>query len=164
MFITTWLGCATVFAQQQDTTRLDTTRSKVINPYLPSFQPRDRYGDPFSNTSTYSPFFLKDPKSLSLDVEIDSGMNYNIREKIGDVNFRPNSSMSFEEFNRQQERTILKGYWQGRSKALDGESAVSGRNLLPKIYVSPTLDRIFGNKLRPLTALSPSSALLRPCQ
>ena len=39
---------------------------------------------------------------------------------------------------------MLKGYWQGRSKALDGESAVSGRNLIPKIYISPVLDRIFG--------------------
>ncbi len=27
---------------------------------------------------------------------------------------------------------------------MDGESAVSGKNLLPKIYISPTLDRIFG--------------------
>ncbi|MBK5278663.1 MAG: cell surface protein SprA [Bacteroidia bacterium] len=144
MLLATWLGCATVFAQQQDTTRVDTVRSKIINPYLPSFRPRDRYGDPFSNTTTYSPLFLKDPKSLSLDVQIDSGMNYNIYEKIGSVNFRPNSSMSFEEFSQQQERIILKNYWQGRSKALDGESAVSGRNLIPKIYLSPTIDRIFG--------------------
>ena len=144
MFIATWLGLIPAFAQKQDTTRTDTVRSKIINPYLPSFRPRDRYGDPFSNTTTYSPLFLKDPKSLSLDVQIDSGMNYNIFEKIGNVNFRPTSSMSFEEFSRQQERSILKSYWQGRSKALDGESAVSGRNLLPKIYMSPTLDRIFG--------------------
>ncbi len=144
MFIVTCLGCATVLAQRQDTTRIDTIRSKIINPYLPSFQPIDRYGDPFSNTTTYSPLFLKDPKSLSLDVQIDSGMNYTIYEKIGNVNFRPTSSMSFEEFSRQQERRILKDYWQGRSKALDGESAISGRNLLPKIYVSPALDRIFG--------------------
>ncbi|NJN41947.1 MAG: cell surface protein SprA [Flammeovirgaceae bacterium] len=32
----------------------------------------------------------------------------------------------------------------GRSKALDGESAVSGRNLTPKIYIGPSMDRIFG--------------------
>jgi cell surface protein SprA len=52
--------------------------------------------------------------------------------------------MSFEEFTRQQDQIIKRGYWQSRSKALDGESAVSSRNLIPKIYVSPTLDRIFG--------------------
>ncbi len=144
MLMLAWLGCATAFGQKQDSTAVDTLRRRTNNPYLPSFRPRDRYGDPFSNTTTFSPLFLKDPKSLNLDVQIDSGMNYNIFEKIGSVNFRPNSSMSFNEFNRQQERTILKGYWQGRSKALDGESAVSGRNLLPKIYISPTLDRIFG--------------------
>jgi len=133
-------------AQQTDTTAIpsDTSRSKVINPYHPSFRPADRYGDPFSNYTTQSPLFLRNPQSLSLDVEIDTGMNYTIYEKIGTVNFRPASSMSFEEFNAQQTRQIKRDYWQNRSRALDGESAVSGRNLNPKIYVSPVLDRIFG--------------------
>jgi cell surface protein SprA len=52
--------------------------------------------------------------------------------------------MSFDEFSQQQDRIIKRTYWQNRSKALDGESAVSSRNLIPKIYVSPVLDRIFG--------------------
>ncbi|MFZ6000891.1 MAG: cell surface protein SprA, partial [Bacteroidota bacterium] len=104
----------------------------------------DRYGDPFSNYSTSSPLFLKDPKNLKLDVEIDTGMNYTIYEKMGNTFYRPLNSMSFSEFRQQQQRSMMKEYWQGRSKALDGESAVSGRNLIPKIYVSPVLDRIFG--------------------
>ncbi|MEZ4974797.1 MAG: cell surface protein SprA [Cyclobacteriaceae bacterium] len=134
------------FGQQADSTivETDTTKSRVINPYRPSFRPSDRYGDPFSNYTTKSPLFLSDPKSFNVDVEIDTGMNYTIYEKIGDVNFRPASSMSFEEFNAQQTRQIKKDYWQTRSRALDGESAVSSRNIIPKIYVSPVLDRIFG--------------------
>jgi len=135
------------FAQESDTTRnnaIDTTRTRVINPYHPSFRPSDRYGDPFSNRTTNSPLFLTDPKSLNLDVEIDTGMNYTIHEKIGNVNFRPVSTMSFDEFDAQQTRQIKKDYWQSRSRALDGESAVSSRNIIPKIYVSPVLDRIFG--------------------
>ncbi|MEQ8301924.1 MAG: cell surface protein SprA [Cyclobacteriaceae bacterium] len=136
----------TAFSQQADSlsTKADTTITKTINPYRPSFRPNDRYGDPFSNRTTHSPFFLEDPKSLNVDVEIDTGMNYTIYEKIGDVNYRPASSMSFDEFNQQQTVLIKKNYWQTRSKALDGESAVSSRNLIPKIYVSPALDRIFG--------------------
>ncbi len=137
-----------VRAQQQiDSTAnvaADTIKSKVINPYRPSFRPSDRHGDPFSNRTTNSPLFLSDPKSFNLDVEIDTGMNYTIYEKIGNVNFRPVSQMSFDEFNAQQTREIKKDYWQTRSRALDGESAVSSRNIIPKIYVSPVLDRIFG--------------------
>jgi cell surface protein SprA len=52
--------------------------------------------------------------------------------------------MSFEEFKRQQDQILKRNYWQSKSRALDGESAVSSRNLIPKIYVSPVLDRIFG--------------------
>lgn len=136
-----------VYAQETDTTgivEVDTIPRRPINPYRPSFRPSDRYGDPFSNRTTNSPLFLSDPKSFNLDVEIDTGMNYTIYEKIGNVNFRPASSMSFDEFNAQQTREIKKDYWQTRSRALDGESAVSGRNIIPKIYVSPVLDRIFG--------------------
>ncbi len=134
------------FGQQRDTTRtkVDTTKTKVISPFRPSFHLRDRYGDPFSNYTSYSPLYLKDPKILSTEISIDTGRNYTITEKIGGVYYRPNSSMSFEEFSQQQDRIIKRSYWQSRSKALDGESAVSGRNLIPKIYVSPVLDRIFG--------------------
>lgn len=108
----------------------------------PTFTPRDRYGDPFSNTTTESPLFLKD--QLEMDVEIDTALNYTIYEKIGELNYRPTSSMSFEEFKQYQDRQILKNYWKNRSRAMDGESAVSGRGFTPKIFVSPILDRIFG--------------------
>ncbi len=117
-------------------------------PYQPSRRPTyrvtDRYGDPFSNTGTESPLYLKDPNQMKLDVEIDTALNYTIYEKIGDLNYRPTSSMTFEEFKRYQERQILKSYWQDRARAQDGESAISGRSLIPKIYISPVLDRIFG--------------------
>lgn len=131
---------------KSDTSRqaLDTISHEPLNPFRPTFRPRDRYGDPFSNPMTFSPLFLKNPKSVQLDMQIDTGMNYNISEKIGKVNFRPTSSMSFTEFSQQQSQQMLKDYWKGRSTALDGESAVSSRNLIPKIYVSPVMDRIFG--------------------
>jgi cell surface protein SprA len=81
---------------------------------------------------------------MKLDVEIDTAGNYTIYEKIGELNYRPTSSMTFEEFKQHQDRQILKDYWQGRARAQDGESAVSGRSLIPKIFISPILDRIFG--------------------
>ena len=135
------------YGQRPDTARVvprDTIPETYEPTRRPTFTPTDRYGDPFSNTTTESPLFLKNPNPLKLDVEIDTGFNYTIYEKIGDVNYRPTTSMSFEEFKQYQDRQILRDYWKTRSRAMDGESAVSGRGFTPKIFVSPILDRIFG--------------------
>jgi len=85
-----------------------------------------------------------EPSGLKLDVEIDTGFNYTLYETLGDLYYRPTTSMSFEEFRQYQNRQLMKEYWKTRSRALDGESAVAGRGFTPKIYVSPVLDRIFG--------------------
>ncbi len=137
----------TYYFQQRDTVKSKQDTSKNI-PYKPSKRPtyrqNDRYGDPFSNNTGASPLFLKDPSRMKLDVEIDTALNYTIYEKLGDVNYRPTTTMSFDEFKKQQDRQQLKEYWQSKSRAADGESAVSGRSLIPKIFLSPVLDRIFG--------------------
>jgi cell surface protein SprA len=139
------LGPHSAFSQfRRDTTSLDTARYRNTNPFRPSFRDYDRYGDPFSNPPTSSPFFLGNPSNLKTDVVIDTSRNYSIYESIGTIPYRPMTTMSFEEMVQQHERDMLRGYWQGRSRALDGESAVSGRNLIPRIYISPVLDRIFG--------------------
>jgi cell surface protein SprA len=143
------LGCfkpALVYAQQ-DTAQVqrDTVKNVPYKPSRkPSFRLRDRYGDPFSNPATKSPLFLKDPTQLSVDVEYDSAVNYTLYEKVGDMNFRPVTTMSFEEFNAYQERQLLSGYWRGKSRSMDGESPVSSRGIIPKIFISPVLDRLFG--------------------
>ncbi|HNP18149.1 MAG TPA: cell surface protein SprA [Fulvivirga sp.] len=130
---------------QADSTKKDSLDNQPYQPTRkPTFKPKDRFGDPFSNVTSPSPLLLEDPASMKLDVEIDTAMNYTIYEKIGDLNYRPTSSMTFEEFKQYQERQQLKDYWKNRSSGLDGESAVSGRNLIPPIYVSPIFDRIFG--------------------
>lgn len=149
--LTVWFSAmctrAEAFQQRQDTTRLkqDTVKNQPYKPSRkPSFRLRDRYGDPFSNAPTESPLFLKDPTKVNLDVELDSNLNYTIYEKVGDLNYRPVTTMSFQEFKALQDRQILKGYWQGKAKGMDGESAVSNRGIIPKIFISPVLDRIFG--------------------
>ncbi|MDA1119436.1 MAG: cell surface protein SprA [Bacteroidetes bacterium] len=136
------------FQQLQDTSQQDTLKNRFEAPYEPTrrstYEQKDRFGDPFSNFTSPSPLLLQDPASLKLDVEIDTSMNYTIYEKVGEVNYRPTSTMSFEEFNRYQNQRILKNYWKERSLGLDGESAVSGRSLIPKLFISPVFDRIFG--------------------
>ncbi len=125
--------------------REDSLANAPYNPTVkPTYKPKDRFGDPFSNNTSPSPLLLQDPSSFKLDVEIDTGMNYTIYEKVGDINYRPVTSMTFEEFDKYQESKALKEYWKNRSAGLDGESAVSGRNLIPPIFVSPVFDKIFG--------------------
>ena len=140
------LSCLVPFLADAQFQKRDTTRDSIqYRPlYRPSFRPIDRYGDPFSNYVTQSPLFLKDPKMMKLEVLPDTGRTYSIYERIGTLNFRSPSYMTFDEANRLQNQVILKDYWKSRSRALDGESAVSSRNLLPKLYVSPVMDRIFG--------------------
>src|SRR5688572_25056297 len=76
-------GMTEVYSQRQDTARLQQDTVKNL-PYKPSRRPtfrlRDRYGDPFSNTTTESPLFLKDPTKVNMDVELDSNLNYTIYE------------------------------------------------------------------------------------
>ncbi|HMP99764.1 MAG TPA: cell surface protein SprA, partial [Cyclobacteriaceae bacterium] len=120
--------------QAQDTTRRE----------RPTFRLTDRYGDPFAHRISRSPFYMQDPSILKLEIEIDTSMNYTIYERVGELDYRPPSSMSFNEFRQYQERQMMRDYWKNRSKELDGESAVSGRSLIPRIYTSPGFDRIFG--------------------
>lgn len=149
--LTAWFGAmctrAEAFQQRQDTTRLrqDTIKNQSYKPSRkPSFRLRDRYGDPFSNAPTESPLFLKDPTKVNLDIELDSNLNYTIYEKVGDLNFRPVTTLSFQEFKALQDRQLLKAYWQSKARSIDGESPVSNRGIIPKIFISPVLDRIFG--------------------
>lgn len=143
-----YLSATPLVLQQADTTILGRPDSVYNQPYAPTtrptFIPSDRYGDPFSNTGVETPLLLDNPDAMHMDVEIDTGLNYTLQERIGDVNYRAPTSMTFEEYRQYQERQMLKSYWQSRSRSLDGDSPVSERGLIPKIYVSPVLDRIFG--------------------
>lgn len=138
------------FQQSVDSTNI--ARQDTIPPeeqkYEPSTRPtfygRDRLGDPFSNRQSISPLLYGDPSNLELQYEIDTGFNYSISERMGAIYYRPISSMSFSEYDRYQTEQLLKSYWKGRGAEADGETAVSGRRLIPKIYISPVFDRIFG--------------------
>lgn len=147
LLILVGLASPSVLAQTQpDSVKaiLPDSVERLLYPWRPNYRLRDRYGDPFSNYTTQSPFFLKDPSTLKKNIEIDTGMHYSVFEKMGKVNYRAPSFMSFGEYSKFNDGALKKSYYKERSKSLDGESAVSGRGLIPKLYVSPVLDRIFG--------------------
>lgn len=140
-----------LFGQQtQDTTKTDT-----LKPYEPSFRPdftpQYRFGDPFANPESRTPFSLQDPSRLDLNVQFntdstseDAGVSYGLQENLGNLDFRPSTFMSFDQYDSYTDSQLNKEYFKERSAGLDGESAVSGRSLIPRLYISPVFDRIFG--------------------
>lgn len=128
-----------------DTLKKDTQNQPYKGTKKSTYEQKDRFGDPFSEKTSPSPLLLSDPSKL--EFEMDTAMDYTIYEKIGDTQYRPATTMSFEEYSKIQEKSMLKNYWQNRAAGLDGESAVSGRSLIPPIHISPVFDRIFGGSL-----------------
>ena len=134
---------------QADSVAADSTQSQLpVQEYersrQPNYQPDDRPGNSIIYPESSSPLILKDPNSLQLDVEVDTSLNYTIGERFGDIYYRPPTNLNFEQYNRLQGIKMKKNYWKEMSSGLDGESAVSGRRLIPPIYISPAFDRIFG--------------------
>lgn len=110
----------------------------------PTYESKDRPGNSIIYPDASSPLILKDPNSLELDVEVDTSLTYTIGERFGDIYYRAPTNLNFEQYNRLHEIQLRKNYWKEMSSGLDGENAVSGRRLIPPIYISPAFDRIFG--------------------
>jgi cell surface protein SprA len=124
----------------------DSTKSKDYKPSVrPTLNWADRLGDKFSNPPSRSPLFLEDPENIKTKVEVDSqSKTYTIYEKAGNLDFRPVSTMTFEQYDKYMEAKLQKGYMKAKAEGQDGESPTTGRSLIPKIYLSPIFDRIFG--------------------
>jgi cell surface protein SprA len=125
------------------------TKDSLKNlPYKPStrpdFEQRDRFGDPFSNHTGLSPLLFGDPANMKMTFALDTGLNFSVTEKIGNFDYRPPTIISFEEYSAYQTQNLLKEYWQEKSAEVDGETALTSKQLIPKIYISPVFDRIFG--------------------
>ncbi|MFD2248487.1 cell surface protein SprA [Pontibacter ruber] len=130
----------------QDTVKTDSTKlQKYLPSRRPTFTPRDRRGSPFSTRPNSSPLLLGQPGNVEMKMELDDSLQqYNITETIGDLNYRMPSSMTLQEYSEWQQRQAIREYWRSKSAGLDGENALSSRRLVPKIYLSPAFDRIFG--------------------
>jgi cell surface protein SprA len=110
----------------------------------PTYNPRDRLGDPLSDEVEQSSLINKDPFGLNLEVEVDTSLNYSIYERMNGIDYRAPTIMTFEEYSSLVERQMIRDYWKTKAAELDGESAISGKRLIPKIPISPVFDRIFG--------------------
>ncbi|MDP4762344.1 MAG: cell surface protein SprA [Salibacteraceae bacterium] len=93
----------------------------------------------------------KPPTNLNTQFDYDPATGqYNYSQKLGDMNYRPPSFMSFYEYQQYQKEKAKKEYWQQlRNEAdyesEDGSSASSSSSFRPSLNVeSEGFDRIFG--------------------
>ena len=116
-----------------------------IPSYRPSFRSDYRFGNPYIHRVPKSSLVLKDPGKLDHDVLFEDGsVRYRLRETLGGVDLKPPTLMSFNEYDTYHDRKIVREYLYSRSQGEREDTSVGGRRLIPRIYVSPVLDRIFG--------------------
>ena len=152
----------------QRTLALDTPRTDTLGPYKPSRRPRvraqDRPGSPFGQRRRESPLILPLPKSVKLNVAVDDSLTqFDVQEKVGkDVDYRDPSSLTYKQYEEFQRRQAIGDYYRQKAKGgIVGAPAAAGtpqaQRLIPKIYLGPIANRIFGGSyvdIRPAGAVT----------
>jgi cell surface protein SprA len=121
----------------------DTTEGKDTSVVLPFPAPiQDDY-------LMYTPedtgaLYFRPPKNLTNEIEYDPESNqYYFRNKIGDIDYRNPTFMSFDEYQEYDLDRTIKQYWRERSST---SSTISSDGIIPSIYIGgEVFDRIFGS-------------------
>ncbi|MDX2189628.1 MAG: cell surface protein SprA [Bacteroidota bacterium] len=129
-----------------DSTKTDTTANRKYKPSRrPTYKPKDRYGDEVTEGKKQSKLSRQDPKSVKKEVSIDeSGQYYNVDEKLGNTDYRPGTSVTFEQYKQVQKKQAISNFYKQKAKEKEEKAPNSKRGLVPRIYMNPNLDRIFG--------------------
>ncbi len=122
----------------------DTTENDTIAPvYL-------QYPFPDNDELLYipsdaHPLHLQNPSNLQTEIEYDPETNqYIFQNKIGDMDYRNPTYMSFDEYKEFENKNSLRSYWKQRSQASSGIDR--GDGIIPKIYIGGKFfETIFGN-------------------
>lgn len=89
--------------------------TKRVKSRRPTYQTQDRVGDEYNNPTNKSPLELKNPDNITEEVEIDTATgNYIVTEKVGDMEYRTQTYMTFEEYYKYKNQQMLRDYWQNR--------------------------------------------------
>ena len=131
--------------QAADTTKkaADTTRY-VRSPY-PTFGLQWRLSDPLTQRLLRSPLLFNTPGYLNSNIKLDTANNLIFSESLGKTFFTPPTLLPFSEALKRRESQDTRTFFQEKTEAQDGESAISNRRqLIPPIALSPFFDRLFG--------------------
>ncbi len=88
--------------------------------------------------------YLSNPSNIKTDIEYDpQEKKYNIRQKIGDNRYRPDTYLDAEEYQDYMFKKSVRNYW--RSKIAAEDLNKPKKSLIPSLQVNNELfDRIFG--------------------
>ncbi|MFN4144740.1 MAG: cell surface protein SprA [Runella sp.] len=145
-----------VLAQSQSSTRrqapIDTNRNNRQGRKLLYSNWEDRPSNRYIYTPPRSSLYLKDPKNLSNEFRLDSTKRMQVFERVGDskytpLNYRNPLTMSYEDFQKLQNKRVIDNLRREYSSKQDGKGALGARGLMPKLELPPGLDRIFGSNL-----------------
>ncbi|MDF7821943.1 cell surface protein SprA [Runella sp. MFBS21] len=143
-------------AQSQPTNRRsttpDTSHSNRQSRRLLYSTWMDRFGNRFNYVPSRSSLYLRDPKSLSNEFRLDSTGRMSVYERIGDtklppLNYRNPLTMSYEDFQKLQDKRVFEYLRREYSAKQDGKGALGARGLLPKLDLPPGFDRVFGSNI-----------------
>jgi cell surface protein SprA len=131
---------------EADSSKSDSVQNVKYKPSKrPTYKAKDRQGDEFSNGKSKSPLSYKGPKAVKQEVIIDeSGKFYRVDEKLGDNDYRPGTLMTMEQYRKVQQKQTIRNFYKQKAKEKEEKNPNSKRALVPRIYMNPNLDRIFG--------------------
>ena len=97
------------------------------------------------NFDDKSGLYLNNPSNVKTETKYNTETgNYDITQKIGKLDFRPETYVEFQEFQDQLFKEAVKNHWKTKIKAEDLQNQ-SKKGLIPKLTVnSEIFDRIFG--------------------
>jgi cell surface protein SprA len=129
------------------TSKLDSLEKRRISPSF-LLWPNQRTNPLFPSQNPYlqqySPFVPSPFLQQRIRVEMDSTLKYRIDEELDSASTSPGVIYDFDEFSRIQEFKVRQEYWRSRSRGIDGESPVTGRDITVPLTTTPQFDRIFG--------------------
>lgn len=103
---------------------------------------------PFDDETTMSQntnkLYLKNPSNVKVDIVYDPvTRQYYKTYKIGNMDYRIPTTMSFEEYQEMDMQSIMSSYWKDRADAASMDAA---GGLIPKIHIpGKVFETIFGN-------------------
>jgi cell surface protein SprA len=147
-----YLSQNTVFAQEieQDSlsiSRMDSLNKRRLSPSFllwPNLQTSPLYPNQNPFRSLYSPFYPSPSLQQKIQVEMDSTLKYRIQDQLDTAATTPGVIYDFDDFSKIQEFKVRQEYWRSRSRGMDGESPVTGRDISIPFTSTPGFDRIFG--------------------
>ena len=97
------------------------------------------------NYDDKSGLYLENPSNIKTETNYNPKTgNYDITQKIGDMDYRPETYVEFKDYQDELFKQAVKNHWKSKIKAEDLNNPTK-KGLLPKLQInSEIFDRIFG--------------------